>query len=752
MQSTEILKSSLQKATIDTLKTNILNLNEIANTYFKQNNNSKALEYYNKSLALNSKIKDSDGYAYCLSNIAIIYSKERQYPKAVNYFTKALDNYDKSQIDKIDNTLKQLSKTYLLLAGVEPKNRKKYIYLSTQTLERISSKQKQYSQSVEALKEQLQKTTVDTTKISLLNRLSSSYFYINPKEGIRYGEAALKLATKIKWLKGIALANDNLGVCQWVLTDYIKALNYFYKSLSTYKKLKDLNGISSTYNNLGLINVEIKKYAQAFIFFNQAFEINKKTGNKILMVYNLNNIAMAYYNQKKYAKALEYYSKSKVLNESMNDLNGLAYCYAKIGTIYSDQNDYAKGLDYYKKALRYLDKGQSYNIGNTYLEMGITFHKMALVNPNNTAQLLTKSVIFLNKSLKLFIELGVLDKQNSCYFELYKILKEQGNYSDALTYFDKYTSLKDSINLNENENKIANILSTRKIELKDKKIEIQNLKIKNAFRKVYLLVTITGIVAILLIVFFWLYITKRNVNYQLVVKNKIISNINNQKDKFFSIIANDLRGPFNGFLGLTELLAEDLDSMNNDEIKLAAVTMKNSATNLNRLLENLLEWSRMEQGLIPFAPQEIKLKAVVSECIATFEDAAKTKEITINTEISTNTMVFADNNILHAIIRNILSNAVKFTPHGGKIVVHGEEDENKTTISITDSGIGMNTIILENLFRLNVQTNRKSTNEEPSTGLGLILCKEFVEKHGGKIWAKSEEKKGTTFFINLPKH
>jgi signal transduction histidine kinase len=240
------------------------------------------------------------------------------------------------------------------------------------------------------------------------------------------------------------------------------------------------------------------------------------------------------------------------------------------------------------------------------------------------------------------------------------------------------------------------------------------------------LITITIAVIILLALFLWLYLSKRKTNQLLNDKNKIISTINSQKDKFFSIIAHDLRDPFNGFLGLSELLAEDLDNMTKEEIQFAAVNMKSSAVNLFQLLENLLEWSRMEQGLIPFAPQENSVVSIVTESMATLQDAANNKEIEININIPENTTIFADINSIHSVIRNLLSNALKFTPKRGSIHIQAIEGGESTTISITDTGIGMNEKMIENLFRLDVQTNRNGTNNEPSTGLGLILCKELV--------------------------
>jgi signal transduction histidine kinase len=230
-----------------------------------------------------------------------------------------------------------------------------------------------------------------------------------------------------------------------------------------------------------------------------------------------------------------------------------------------------------------------------------------------------------------------------------------------------------------------------------------------------------------------------------------LQKVNSEKDKFFSIIAHDLRSPFNGFLGLTQLMAEQLPTMTMEDIHLIAVSMQNSATNLFRLLENLLEWSRMEQGMIPFKPEEIQLRESADKSIAIVLENAHAKDIEIEISIASGIVVYADSNILQTVIRNIVSNAVKFTPKGGKIKVSAVTNgENRVQVSITDSGIGMKPDMLANLFKLDVPTGRPGTEGEASTGLGLILCKEFVEKHGGKLWAESEVGKGSTFSFTVP--
>jgi PAS domain S-box-containing protein len=234
-------------------------------------------------------------------------------------------------------------------------------------------------------------------------------------------------------------------------------------------------------------------------------------------------------------------------------------------------------------------------------------------------------------------------------------------------------------------------------------------------------------------------------------KNEELLKANSEKDKFFSIIAHDLRSPFNGFLGLTQIMAEELPVLTKAELQNIAIGMRNSANNLYRLLDNLLEWARMQQGLILFNPKMLELAPIVEENITMISEMAKRKEIEATYDIPCNLVVFADSNILQTVIRNLVSNAVKFTLKGGKISISAKATgDDSVEIAVRDTGIGMNPKMIENLFRLDVQTNRKGTDGEPSTGLGLLLCKEFVEKHRGKFWVESEEGKGSVFYFTIP--
>jgi len=246
---------------------------------------------------------------------------------------------------------------------------------------------------------------------------------------------------------------------------------------------------------------------------------------------------------------------------------------------------------------------------------------------------------------------------------------------------------------------------------------------------------------------------RKHAEEEIKLKNEQLLKLNTEKDKFFSIIAHDLRGPFSGFLGLTQVMAEELHSLTIDQIQVFSVQMKDSASNLYHLLENLLHWSRMQQGLVPFEPKEMELSPIVNVSIDILLESAKNKGIEITSDIPNKTEVFADENMLQTIIRNLVSNAVKFTPKGGFIRVSAKATEDKNIeISIKDTGIGMNQAMVDNLFRLDVRTSRKGTEGEPSTGLGLLLCLEFIKKHGGKIWVESTEGVGSAFYFTIPLH
>ena len=244
-------------------------------------------------------------------------------------------------------------------------------------------------------------------------------------------------------------------------------------------------------------------------------------------------------------------------------------------------------------------------------------------------------------------------------------------------------------------------------------------------------------------------IDRKKTEEEIKLKNELLQAINAEKDKFFSIIAHDLRGPLSAFVAATQIITDEIQTMSIEEIKDITDSMKTSATNIYSLLENLLEWSRLRRGGMDFVPEKLNLKKKTAECINVLNESARKKGIAIEITIPDELEILADSHMFETVIRNLVSNAIKFTPSGGKVNVTSSYNNNSVEIKISDSGIGMTPELKSKLFQINEKTSRPGTEGELSTGLGLLLCKEFIEKHNGKIWVESEVGKGSTFAFTI---
>jgi Signal transduction histidine kinase len=240
---------------------------------------------------------------------------------------------------------------------------------------------------------------------------------------------------------------------------------------------------------------------------------------------------------------------------------------------------------------------------------------------------------------------------------------------------------------------------------------------------------------------------------ELIIANKELKQLlqlNADKDLFISILAHDLRSPFQALLGLSGLLIENLRQYDIVEIENLVNQINKSAQNTYKLLEDLLKWARTQSGKIPFEPQKLSFTDICKEILEILNPNADAKNITINYFASDEINIFADIDMIKTVLRNLVSNAIKFTNNGGQIDINAEKNHTNVTITISDNGIGIEPNNLIKLFDISQIQTTTGTAEEKGTGLGLVLCKQFVEKHGGKIWAESEHGKGSEFKFTMP--
>ena len=248
-------------------------------------------------------------------------------------------------------------------------------------------------------------------------------------------------------------------------------------------------------------------------------------------------------------------------------------------------------------------------------------------------------------------------------------------------------------------------------------------------------------------------ITKRKqFEEQLIKYTEELKLLNAAKDKFFSIISHDLRSPFNSLLGLTEYIAHSYDEMTPLEIKSSISNVYNSSKQVYNLILNLLEWSMIQAGRLSVTKSVINLSELGKEILNLYAESANHKQLKLINNMSQDIYVYADKYMIDTIVRNFVSNSIKFTKPGGQITIKGIINGDNAEVSVTDSGIGISAEDQKNLFRIDEQSRRDGTANEKGTGLGLILCKEFIEKNNGVLWVESEEGKGSRFSFTVPRY
>ena len=289
-----------------------------------------------------------------------------------------------------------------------------------------------------------------------------------------------------------------------------------------------------------------------------------------------------------------------------------------------------------------------------------------------------------------------------------------------------------------------------RIHAKWKVYERDEFKFKRIARNigiVFLMATI-----LLLIVFIWVWLLRKQIKKKtkhINSKNQELQKLNAEKDKFLSIIAHDLRSPFSSIIGFSNLLVEKANSSNIEDVVKYSKIIMNSSNRAMDLLANLMEWSLSQTDRINFNPEYFSIDELIDSTVHLFSDIATQKSIRIEKELISAKVVYADMEMIRTILRNLISNAIKYTPSGGCIKVQSKLKENKTEISVQDTGVGISESAIKQLFRIDANFSSPGTQNEQGTGLGLILCKEFIDKHNESIWVESEPDKGSVFYFTL---
>ncbi len=289
------------------------------------------------------------------------------------------------------------------------------------------------------------------------------------------------------------------------------------------------------------------------------------------------------------------------------------------------------------------------------------------------------------------------------------------------------------------------------IQAKWKIYERNEFKYKRIARNIGIVFLIVAV--LLVLVFMWVWSLRKQIKKKtksIKLQNQELQKLNAEKDKFLSIIAHDLRSPFNSIIGFSDMLIQQVNNEDVKNILTYSKVIKNSSERAMDLLTNLMEWSLSQTGRMNFNPEYFKIDELIENTLLLFSDIAVQKSIRIEKELFSGKAVYADKEMISTILRNLISNAIKFTSSGGSIKIVSKEKKNKVEIMVKDSGVGLSESAIENLFRIDANVSTPGTQKEQGTGLGLILCKEFIDKHNERIWGESEPGRGSVFYFTLP--
>jgi signal transduction histidine kinase len=485
------------------------------------------------------------------------------------------------------------------------------------------------------------------------------------------------------------------GLDEEAFEDYQLALEYA-------RELKQSGLEADALIHLGKLLTRKKKNTEALSNFKDALTIYRSVKDKMNEAIALNEVGEMYRVMKNHERALANHVAALEIRERLKDDNGLAESYNNVSVLYFDEKNYKRAIANLQLALQAGRKAGAQD---------------ELVKSN--------------------------DYLSRCY-------KELEDYKKALQFREESLGIQDLIVKEKNERKLLeahNLYGLKKQETqinqlegdreqREKVIEAQN-KLQN---RLILLIAFGMIIGALVL---YLYFSKRKTARKL-------QELNATKDKLFSIIGHDLKGPLNSLTSFSSLLLNHIDKISKEEIKMLSQDIDKSLKNLFTLLENLLEWSRSQTGAIDFKPEEFDLADVLNENEILLKVQAQNKKITIANDNKISLPVKVHRNSINTVVRNLLSNAIKFTPEGGKVTLRAEQNGTHYTVSVTDTGVGMSETALQKLFKIGTKHSTLGTAKEKGTGLGLILCKDFVEKNGGTINVESTEGSGSTFYFTVP--
>lgn len=610
-------------------------------------------------------------------------------------------------------------------------------------------------------------TSKDTAYTKLLIDIAWQYRNIQSDSAEKYAKNALNLAEKAQKPYLTALATQYLGVVAQSKGRYAESLELYFKVIEISEKYNYKERIAFVYQSIGRINDQQTNYQEAINYTQKSLDIFTGLNNELGMSYCFLTLGEIYSKKKEYKKGIDYYNQSLKIRQKIKNKEGIAAVYSLIGRNLIAQRNNLEAVNYLKMARQLfteLDNTRGLiNVLNYLTQIAISEKRWS------------DALYYSQESIKLAKESGITEYSKESYQNQTDIYVAQNDYVNAYQAQKKLNNLKDSL-LNEEKIKSSQEIEAKYLS-KEKEQEISLLTTQNKNQQNFLY--LSSIIAILMILagiaFYFNIRQKQKNNRQLLEKQKEVQEksdklaqlneeitlqneeiksqrdeqekINLFKDRLFSIISHDLRNPIASLKGALTLFK--LDFLTKEEREELVDKLDRDLQASSYLLDNLLNWAKTQMQGIKINPQNIQIAQLVEENFNLLKPQAERKQIAFVANVKSDAIVFADLEMIKTVIRNLLHNAIKYTEQNGIISIHTFQTKQFVIIAVQDNGRGMSQQEQQKLFGDEHFSTHGTANEKGS-GLGLLLCKDFVERNGGSIWVESVENEGSTFSFTLP--
>jgi signal transduction histidine kinase len=644
-------------------------------------------------------------------------------------------------------------------------------------------------QKIATLRSQNKQVNKDTIYIGLLIDLGSKLRFLNPDSLLLLSSEAQKLSSNIDYKNGVSEALYHIGTYYSDIGEHSIAVDNYELALVNVKKGNNYDLSLRIGNELANENVYSGNYSTALLGYLENIKLAKAYGNTKMESILYENVADLYATQKDYDQALYFYEKVEKINTKIGDDINSAQTMSNVASIYAETEDFQNALFKINRSIKIFEQGEVWDwLAYAYEVKGKVYLKQkqytrALYWYDKSAELhenlqddrgiidlyngmaeanfgLEKDSISQNYAMMAFeisSSIKSMEGIKKCSNTLYKVYKKQDNYAAALQYHEIFRQISDT--LSRDENKMSMTMLKTEISHKNQQ---EALVLKNekalAKQRLYIYIAILFIIIMGAIAFLVVRGQKilKKLNKELEVQKEDLElreselwETNNTKNKLFSIIAHDLRGPIGALEGLLKLL--NSGDIKESEFKEFIPKLKNDVNSISFTLNNLLTWGQSQMREATTDPANVDLNALVENNINLLSELAFTKMITMDNLIVNKAIIWSDENQMDIVIRNLLSNALKFTPNNGHITIGYVDRPDYLEVFVKDNGIGMDEYVQEQILAKNTNITTYGTNNEKGTGLGLSLCSEMVIKNGGNLWVKSEINEGSTFYFTVPK-